>query len=109
MHGPLRLTNALLANYMPKSQMSSGPYGPIFEECHTNASVIYLFFYLYSWTDLIVCNEADKFSEEDTDTETDDESDKEISGREKLLLPIQCPLVDSFVGDIKQNLTAANM
>ena len=30
MHGPLRLTYALLANYMAKCQMSSGPYGPIF-------------------------------------------------------------------------------
>ena len=30
MHGPLRLTYALLANYLAKCQMSSGPYGPIF-------------------------------------------------------------------------------
>ena len=30
MHGPLRLTYALLANYMAKCQMSSGRYGPIF-------------------------------------------------------------------------------
>ena len=30
MHGSLRLTYALLANYMAKCQMSSGPYGPIF-------------------------------------------------------------------------------
>ena len=30
MPGPLRLTYALLANYMAKCQMSSGPYGPIF-------------------------------------------------------------------------------
>ena len=30
MHGPLRLSYALLANYMAKCQMSSGPYGPIF-------------------------------------------------------------------------------
>ena len=30
MHGPLRLTYALLVNYMVKCQMSSGPYGPIF-------------------------------------------------------------------------------
>ena len=30
MHGPLRPTYALLANYMAKYQMSSGPYGPIF-------------------------------------------------------------------------------
>ena len=30
MHGPLRLTYALLANYMAKCQMSSGSYGPIF-------------------------------------------------------------------------------
>ena len=29
MHGPLRLTYALLANYMAKCQMSSSPYGPI--------------------------------------------------------------------------------
>ena len=33
MHGPLRLTYALLANYMAKCQMSSGPYGPIFIGC----------------------------------------------------------------------------
>ena len=36
MHGPLRLTYTLLANYMAKCQMSSGPYGPIF-----------IFFYIY--------------------------------------------------------------
>ena len=30
MHGSLRQTYALLANYMAKCQMSSGPYGPIF-------------------------------------------------------------------------------
>ena len=29
MHGPLRLTYALLANYMAKCQMTCGPYGPI--------------------------------------------------------------------------------
>ena len=32
MHCPLRLSYALLANYMPKYQMSSSPYGPIFTE-----------------------------------------------------------------------------
>ena len=31
MHSPLKLSYALLANYMPKCQMSSGPYGPIFK------------------------------------------------------------------------------
>ena len=31
MHGPLRLTYALLTNYMAKCQMSSGPFGPIFK------------------------------------------------------------------------------
>ena len=30
MHGPPRLSCALSANYVPKCQMSSGPYGPIF-------------------------------------------------------------------------------
>ena len=30
MYGPLRLSFALLANYVPKCQMSSGPHGPIF-------------------------------------------------------------------------------
>ena len=30
MHDPQRLTYALLANYMAKCQMSSGPFGPIF-------------------------------------------------------------------------------
>ena len=30
MHGPLRLSCVLLANYVPKYQMSSGPCGPIF-------------------------------------------------------------------------------
>ena len=34
MHGPLRLTYALLANYMAKCQMSSGPYGPNFVSCN---------------------------------------------------------------------------
>ena len=29
-YGPLRLSCVFLANYMPKCQMSSGPYGPIF-------------------------------------------------------------------------------
>ena len=28
--GPLRLSCVLLANYVPKCQMNSGPYGPIF-------------------------------------------------------------------------------
>ena len=32
MHGPLRLSYTLLANYMPKCQMSSGPNGPIIIE-----------------------------------------------------------------------------
>ena len=32
MHGPLRVTYALLANYMAKCQMSSGPYGPILQD-----------------------------------------------------------------------------
>ena len=32
MYGPLRLSFALLANYVPKCQMSSGPHGPIFLE-----------------------------------------------------------------------------
>ena len=31
MHGQLRLSFALSANYVPKCQMSSGPYGPIFD------------------------------------------------------------------------------
>ena len=30
MHGPLRLSCVLLANYVPKCQLSSGQYGPIF-------------------------------------------------------------------------------
>ena len=30
MPGPLRLSYVLLANNVPKCQMSSGPYGPIF-------------------------------------------------------------------------------
>ena len=30
MHGPLRLSFALLVNYVAKCQMSCGPYGPIF-------------------------------------------------------------------------------
>ena len=30
MYGPLRLSYALIANYVPKCQMSSGPYRPIF-------------------------------------------------------------------------------
>ena len=30
MHDPLRPNFALLANYVPKCKMSSGPYGPIF-------------------------------------------------------------------------------
>ena len=29
-YGPLRLSCVFLANYMPKCQMSSRPYGPIF-------------------------------------------------------------------------------
>ena len=39
MHGPLRLTYALLANYMAKCQMSSGPYGPIFDFLDTDGNV----------------------------------------------------------------------
>ena len=30
MHGPLKVSYALFANCMPKCQISSGPYGPIF-------------------------------------------------------------------------------
>ena len=30
-HGPLRLSCVFLANYVPKYQMSSGPYVPIFD------------------------------------------------------------------------------
>ena len=32
MYGPLRLSFALLANYVPNCRMSSGPHGPIFLE-----------------------------------------------------------------------------
>ena len=37
-----------------------------------------------------------------------DDVEEEKDG-EKLLLPIQCPLVDEFVGDIKENLAISNM
>ena len=43
MHGPLRLTYALLANYMAKCQMSSGPYGPIFIISNGLATLVLLF------------------------------------------------------------------
>ena len=32
MHGPLMLSFALSANYVPKCQMTSGPCGPIFRK-----------------------------------------------------------------------------
>ena len=35
--------------------------------------------------------------------------EQEIPPPERLLLPIQCSLVDEFVGDIKENLETSNM
>ena len=43
MHGPLRLTYALLANDMAKCQMSSGPCGPIFIISNGLAILVLLF------------------------------------------------------------------
>ena len=44
MHGPLRLTCALLANYMVKCQMSSGPYGPILSNVQLIFHIVLFFF-----------------------------------------------------------------
>ena len=48
-----------------------------------------------------------KDSGEDDDEEKDPK--QHIPPPERLLLPIQCPLVDEFVGDIKENLATSNM
>ena len=48
--------------------------------------------------------------QDDVEEENDMKGIKqEIPNGEKLLLPIQCPLVDEFVGDIKENLATSNM
>ena len=45
MYGPLRLSFELLANYVPKCQMSSGPHGPIFyfQKLFTNKNSYFYF------------------------------------------------------------------
>ena len=40
MHGPVRLSYAFLANYVPKCQMSSGPYGPILIDIITSTVLV---------------------------------------------------------------------
>ena len=48
-------------------------------------------------------------SDEDDNDNQNETEQQEIPTGEKLLLPIQCPLVDTFVGDIKENLATSNM
>ena len=62
MHGPLRPTYALLANYMAKCQMSSGLYGPILIFLFLVDSLIFVLvsvlstlFYLYQLVHTLFC------------------------------------------------------
>ena len=64
-------------------------------------------------TEMVVTMELSELisnARQDDDEEEDvADSIQEILTDEKLLLPIQCPLVDEFVDDIKENLATSNM
>ena len=65
---------------------------------------------------MVATMESKKSSEQISNARQDNEeeedmrdTEQEIRTDEKLLLPIECPLVDEFVGDITKNLATSNM